>query len=115
MSSPPAISGKGKSPQGGRVTTGRVWTWSVIAALLIGGLLGFAFERFSTHPSLRSQHGEQATRLPLQKVVITDYGNLFHDPRCTFIKGKTRVVSAEEAVLLGYTPCPRCLGKALQK
>jgi len=103
------------NPQGGKVTSARVWKWSLVGALLIGGVLGFGFGRLSTRPSLRSEHGEQALQLPQRQVVITDEGNLFHDPACTFIRGKRKTVTAEEAVRLGYTPCPRCLGKTLKQ
>ena len=49
-----------ENPQGGKVTTARVWKWSLVGALLIGGILGFGFGRLSTRPGLRSEHGEQA-------------------------------------------------------
>ena len=64
---------------------------------------------------LLSQHSQPAVRLPAQMVGIVDGGKLFHDPKCTFMHGHPRTVSAEEAAKLGYTPCTRCMRKVLAK
>src|SRR4051812_15830198 len=58
---------------------------------------------------LLSQHSQPAVRLPARMVAIVGEGKLFHDSKCTFMHGHPRMVSAEEATRMGYTPCTRCM------
>lgn len=64
-------------------------------------------------PPLLSQHSEPAVRLPARMVAIVPGGKVFHDPKCAYLHGHPRIVSAEEASKLGYTPCTRCMREAL--
>ena len=64
-------------------------------------------------PNLLSQHSRPAVRLPNRMVAIVPGGKTFHDPKCTYMHGHPRMVSAEEAARLGYTPCTRCMREAL--
>ena len=66
-------------------------------------------------PALRSEHSQPAARIPNQQVAIVKDGKLFHDPKCSYKHGTAQLVSAVDAVNMGYTPCPRCMRKALAK
>lgn len=95
--------------------TARVWIAAVIAAALIAALVGYGYSRPGATAALLSRHSEPAIHVPTRQVAITADGKLFHDPSCRYIHGNPQMVSAQEAVRQGYTPCPRCLGKALQR
>src|SRR5947209_16513310 len=69
--------------------------------------------RRSAPPPLLSQHSQSAVKVPGKMVAIVDGGKTFHDPKCTFIHGKPRMVSSEQAVKMGYSPCTRCMREAL--
>ena len=64
---------------------------------------------------LLSQHSQSAVRLPEKMVAIVEAGKLFHDPKCAALHGQPRMVAAEAATKMGYTPCTRCMRKALQR
>ena len=66
-------------------------------------------------PPLLSQHSQPAVRLPEKMVAIVEDGKLFHDPKCTMKHGKPRLMTAEQAAQMGYSPCTRCMRKALQR
>jgi len=95
--------------------TTRVWIAVVISAALIAAGVGYGYSRPSATATLLSRHSEPAIHMPDRQVAITTEGKLFHDPSCRYIHGKPEMVSAKEAVQRGYTPCPRCLRKALQR
>jgi hypothetical protein len=95
--------------------TGRVWIAVVISAALIAASVGYGYSRPGATATMLSRHSEPAIHLPNRQVAIIAEGKLFHDPSCRYIHGKPEVVSAQEAVRRGYTPCPRCLRKSLQR
>jgi hypothetical protein len=64
---------------------------------------------------LLSQHSQPAVHLPTKMVAIVDGGKTFHDPKCAYIHGKPRMVTAEQATKMGYSPCTRCMHEALAK
>jgi hypothetical protein len=94
--------------------TGRVWIAVVISAALIAAVVGYGYSRPGAAATLLSRHSEPAIHVLNRQVAITAEGKLFHDPSCRYIHGRAEMVSAQEAVRRGYTPCPRCLHKALQ-
>ncbi|HET7752071.1 MAG TPA: hypothetical protein VFK81_21940 [Terriglobales bacterium] len=95
--------------------TGRVWIAVVIASALMAAAVGYGYLRPGATTTLLSRHSEPAIHLPDRQVAITAEGKLFHDPSCRYIHGRPEMVRAQEAVRRGYTPCPRCLRKALQR
>ena len=95
--------------------TGRVWMAVVLAAALIAAAVGYGYSRPGATAALLSRHSEPAVHMPHRQVAITAEGKLFHDPSCRYIHGKPEMVSAQEAARRGFTPCPRCLRKALQR
>ncbi|HEY6939736.1 MAG TPA: hypothetical protein VI424_21420 [Terriglobales bacterium] len=95
--------------------TGRVWIAVVISAALIAAGVGYGYSRPAATATLLSRHSEPTIHMPDRQVAITAEGKLFHDPSCRYIHGKSEMVSAKEAVGRGFTPCPRCLRKALQR
>ena len=95
--------------------TGRVWMAVVISAALIAAAVGYGYSRPGATATLLSRHSEPAIHLPDRQVAVIAEGKLFHDPSCRYIHGKPEMVSAQEAVRRGYTPCPRCLRKSLQR
>jgi hypothetical protein len=94
--------------------TARVWTASLIFAVLIAVIVSHGYSR-PHRATLLSRHSEPAIHLRQRQVAITSQGKLFHDPSCRYIHGKAEIVSAQEAARRGYTPCPRCLRAALQR
>jgi hypothetical protein len=94
--------------------TGRVWIAVVVATGLIASAASYGYSRPRATARLLSRHSEPAIHLPYREVAITAQGKLFHDPSCRYIHGRPEMVSAQEAARRGYTPCPRCLRKALQ-
>ena len=64
---------------------------------------------------LLSQHSQPAVRVPAKMVAIVDGGKTFHDPKCAYMHGKPRMVTAEQAAQMGYSPCTRCMYEALAK
>lgn len=95
--------------------SGRVWASVVAAAVLIAAAISYGYSRPGATASLLSRHSKPAIHVPLREVAITAQGKLYHDPSCRYIHGKPEMVSAQEAARRGYTPCPRCLGKAFQR
>src|SRR6266446_3192816 len=66
-------------------------------------------------PELLSEHSHPAVSVPEQSVAIVQGGKTFHDPKCTYLHGKPEMVSAQEAVMKGYSPCVRCMRQTLTK
>lgn len=91
----------------------RVWTAAVIAAALAAAIIAYGNSR--PRATLLSRHSMPAIHLPAERVAVTAEGKLFHDPSCKYIHGKAEIMSPQEAVRRGYTPCPRCLRRALQR
>jgi methylphosphotriester-DNA--protein-cysteine methyltransferase len=57
---------------------------------------------------------QPARRLPQRLVAVVEGGKTFHVAGCPFMHGKYRMVTPEEAVREGYTPCNRCMYEALR-
>ena len=98
----------------GQKISRRAWLVSagVTGALAASALLAATLDRFS--PQLRAKMSQPARRLPERLVAIVDGGKVFHVPGCPFMHGKYHMVTAEEAVREGYTPCSRCMYEALR-
>ncbi len=93
----------------GSMTVRTWWASAIAAGLMLAALLaGHARDR--RLPALKSQHSEPALQRPAPGtlVVVTDEGKTFHVPTCSFIHGKRRVITVEEAAREGYAPCVRC-------
>ena len=58
---------------------------------------------------------QPARRMPQQLVAVVDGGKTFHVPGCPYMHGKYRMVTPEEAIREGYTPCSRCMSEALRR
>ena len=95
--------------------SGRVWIAVVVVAALIAAGVGYGYSRPGATAALLSRHSRPAIHVSERQVAITAEGKLFHDPSCRYIHGKPEMVSAQEAVRRGYTPCPRCLPKTMQR
>jgi len=93
----------------------RTWRASAIAAGLILAALLAGRGRDARLPAFKTQHSQPAVRVPQTSVVITDEGKTFHVPTCSYIHGKRRTVTAEEAVREGYVPCVRCEPALVEK
>jgi hypothetical protein len=91
----------------------RFWIYLAITlAIIIGGL---RWTRVYASPPLRTEHAEPGKSVPQQIVAVVLDGKQFHDPSCRYLHGKPQMMTAEEAVKMGYSPDPRCMRKALQK
>jgi hypothetical protein len=98
----------------GRRVSRRAWLVSVgiTGALAASAVLAAAVNRFVPQP--RSEMSQPARRLPQRLVAVVDGGKLFHAPGCPFMHGNYHMVTPEEAVREGYTPCSRCMYEALR-
>lgn len=92
--------------------SGRVWTGALVAGALMLAVIMYGHSR--NNEVLLSRHSDPAILVPEQQVAVTAAGKLFHRADCPYIHGKAEMMSAREAVRLGYTPCPRCLGRYLR-
>jgi hypothetical protein len=98
----------------GRKGSARPWffllaaTGALAASVLLAGL------HQGTIPGQRSVMSQPARRLPQGLVAVVDEGKKFHAPGCPFVHGKYRMVTPEEALREGYTPCTRCMYEALR-
>jgi hypothetical protein len=92
------------------------WALPVAATVLVVGALLMTSSSSGWHP-LRSEHAAQAKDIPADMVVVVSSGaKLFHVPGCKFIhdKASERTLTAKQAMLEGYVPCPRCLRQYLK-
>ena len=98
----------------GRRVSRRAWLVSVgvTGALAASAVLAAALDHFVPLPL--SEMSQPARRLPQHLVAIVDGGKTFHVPGCPFMHGKYHMVTPEEAVREGYTPCTRCMREALR-
>lgn len=98
----------------GRKSSRRAWLVSigVTGALAASAILAAALDHSLPQPL--SEMSQPARRLPQRLVAVVDGGKLFHVPGCPFMHGKYHMVTPEEAVRAGYTPCTRCMPEALR-
>jgi hypothetical protein len=91
----------------------RGWFVSVAATGALAVLVLFTTlqDRLAPHPS--AQMSQPARRLPQRLVAVVDGGKTFHVPGCPYMHGKYRMVTPDEAIREGYTPCNRCTSEAL--
>ncbi len=87
-------------------------TLAVAGALAASVLFAVAHDRFVPQP--RAAMSQPTRRLPQRLVAVVDGGKTFHVPGCPFVHGKYHMVTPEEAVREGYTPCSRCMYDALR-
>ena len=90
------------------------WLVSLAAAGALGASILVAAVHDRAVPQPRAQMSQPARRLPQRLVAIVDGGKTFHVPGCPFVHGKYHMVTPEEAVREGYTPCSRCMYEALR-
>lgn len=91
---------------------GSWWGW--VAAIGFAGTVAawiFLVPPGRHEPAMRTQMSQPARHVTQQLVAVIDSGKLFHDPKCPWIHGAYRLVTSEEAIREGYTPCSRCLGE----
>jgi predicted PP-loop superfamily ATPase len=98
----------------GKRISRRAWLVSVAVTGALAATAVFATALDGFVPQLRSKMSQPARRLPQRLVAIVDGGKKFHVPGCPFMHGKYHMVTAEEAVREGYTPCTRCMSDALR-
>ena len=110
----PRLRGRLSDQVEGRKISRRAWLVSVgvTGALAASAICAAALDRFAPRPL--SEMSQPARRLPERLVAIVDGGKKFHVPGCPFMHGKYRMVTPEEAVREGYTPCTRCMRDALR-
>jgi hypothetical protein len=92
-------------------TRGSWWGW-VAAIGFAGAAAAWLFLALPgrAEPTVRAHMSQPARQVTQQLVAVVDSGKLFHDPKCPWIHGAYRLVTSEEAIREGYTPCSRCLG-----
>ena len=110
----PRLRGRLADQVEGRKISRRAWLVSVgvTGALAASAVCAAALGRLVPRPL--SEMSQPARRLPQRLVAIVDGGKIFHVPGCPFMHGTYHMVTAQEAVLEGYTPCTRCLRDALR-
>ena len=110
----PRLRGRLSDRVEGRKISRRAWLVSVgvTGALAASAICAAALDRFGPRPL--SEMSQPARRLPERLVAIVDGGKKFHVPGCPLMHGKYHMVTPEEAVHEGYTPCIRCMRDALR-
>ena len=89
----------------------RFWILAVLSlALILAFWTTAGSQRIA---SLRSEHSEPAAIMPAGQVAVVSDGKQFHDPKCKYLHGTPKMMTAEQATRLGYTPDPRCMQAAL--
>ncbi len=90
-----------------------------LIAIGLSGAMAASFYLVASHapsePRVRAEMSQPARQIQQQLVAVVDSGKLFHDPRCPLIQRKYHLVTPEEAIREGYTPCTRCLGDDLRR
>jgi len=99
-----------EGPKGSRLG----WLVSIAAVGVLAACTLFARQRDRFAPEPRAQMSQPTRRMPQQLVAVVEGGKIFHVPECEFMHGKYRMVTPEEAVREGYTPCSRCISEALR-
>jgi hypothetical protein len=110
----PRLRGRLADQVEGRKISRRAWLVSVgvTGALAASAICAAVLDGFVPRPL--SEMSQPARRLPERLVAIVDGGKMFHVPGCPFMHGKYHMVTPEEAVREGYTPCTRCMRDALR-
>jgi anti-sigma factor RsiW len=95
------------------------WLVAVAALAIVSGTFALGKATTSTVQALRSQHSEQAQKIPAAMMVeVVADGKTFHVPGCKFIhqsSDKVRLIAAADAMRAGYVPCVRCLREYLRR
>lgn len=66
-------------------------------------------------PGLLTEHSHPAMKAPARMVAVVAGGKTFHDPSCKYMHGTPQMMSAEDAIKKGYSPCIRCMREALHE
>jgi hypothetical protein len=111
----PRLHGRLADQVEGRNISRRAWLVSVAVTGALAATAVFATALDGFAPQARSEMSQPARRLPQRLVAIVDGGKKFHVPGCPFMHGKYHMVTPEEAVREGYTPCTRCMSDALRR
>jgi hypothetical protein len=95
---------------------GSWWGWGLAAGIAAAVAMSFLLGalRGGFEPSLRAEMSQPARQIKQQLVAVVANGKVFHVPGCPFFHGKYRMITPEEAIREGYTPCTRCLGEDLK-
>jgi len=98
----------------GQKGSSRGWLIGLAAAAAIAAffLISSAQNRFAPQP--RALMSQPVRRMPQELVAVVDGGKTFHRPGCRYMHGKYHLVTPEEAVREGYSPCVYCMHEALQ-
>lgn len=99
----------------GQKGSSRGWLISLAAAGALAALAFFAVAQSRSVPQPRAQMSQPARQHVTQQLVaVVDGGKTFHRVGCPYIHGKYHMVTPEEAIREGYTPCNRCMSEALR-
>jgi hypothetical protein len=95
---------------------GSWWGWAAATGFVAASAGWILIATINGHaqPRLRAQMSQPAVQITQQLVAVVETGKVFHNPHCSVIHGRFHLVTPEEAVREGYTPCARCLGIDLQ-
>jgi len=93
----------------------RFWPYALAALLLLMVGYDLGLSRASARPPLRSEHSQPAVNVPGRMVAVTAEGKTFHDASCKYIHGPVEMMTAQEAIRRGYTPCVRCMRESLKR
>jgi anti-sigma factor RsiW len=90
------------------------WLVSPATAGALAAVFLFAVIHDRFVPQPRAEMSQPARRMPQELVAVVDGGKTFHVPGCPYMHGKYRLVTPDEAIREGYTPCSRCMSEALR-
>lgn len=98
----------------GQKGTSRGWLVGLAAAAAVAALFLIASAQNHFAPQPRAQMSQPVRRMPQELVAVVDGGKTFHRPGCRYMHGKYHMVTPEEAIREGYSPCIYCMHDALQ-
>jgi hypothetical protein len=90
------------------------WTLTAAAALPLGFALFSARKLIvPAHDHQNPAGGPDPLQIAGTVAISLDHDDkLYHIAGCARLQGKQKLITAEEAIRNGYTPCPYCIGKA---
>jgi anti-sigma factor RsiW len=94
-----------------------VWTLTAAAALPLGLAL-FSARRLilPAHDHQSPASGPEPRQVAGTVAISLDHDDkLYHIAGCPRLQGKPKLITVEEAIHEGYTPCAYCIGKARSK
>jgi len=98
----------------GRTKARSVWLATAVACSLLAAGALLAIRMNPEAAAIRAPMSQPAWQVPAKLVAISEKGKAFHATSCPLLHGKWHLIKAGDAIMMGYSPCPRCMKEALR-